>query len=117
MQVKVQIDLATDGLLLDASKNDNKIFGLLRIYEAIGDDKYLDMIARRLWNNSGYAALMLKFCPDDIFDFVQCESWRFEFVTSEENAMMFKTASPNPRVISIVRPKKTQPEELSLKED
>ena len=115
MRVKVQIDLTVDHDLIDVAQNDSKIFGLLRIYEAIGDEKYLDQIGQRLWDKSTYAELIIRFCDDDIFDFIQLPSWLFEFETSHDNAVMMKTSASSPSAVRIVHKKRTPHSLLSFK--
>jgi len=115
MQVKILIDLAIDThLLVQSCEKDAKLYGLLQIYDAFGDEKYLLMIAKRLWNNSSYAELMLKICGEDIFSFYHHSDWVFGFETSDENAALFKMASPSPKAIQIIYPKKMKPEELAF---
>lgn len=115
MQVTIFIDLATDISLLELCKDDGKIFGLFQIYDAFGDDKYITMIAKHIWNKSYYRDLIVQTCGEDIFAFHYCADWIFEFQTSEENGALLKLLSPTPKAISIVYPNKTPHDELTFK--
>ena len=105
MLVTVQIDLAIDKHALEIASNDSRIFGLMQIYDALGDEKYLYDIGKKIWALVHYSKEIWDICEGDIYDFEQSSAWLFEFKSSRDTATLFLTGFSQPSIVKVIFPK------------